>query len=83
MKIEKWREMTRTDLDHKLKELRDSMLKTKVKVMTKQVENTAQISATRRDIARILTLFKEMDKAGTKIAAAPKKTEAKATAAKK
>ena len=58
MKIEKWREMTRTDLQHKLAELRDTLLRTKVKVQTKQVENTAQLSATRRDIARILTLLK-------------------------
>ena len=59
MKIEKWREMTRTDLERKLAELRDSLLQTQVKVQTKQVENTAQLSTMRRDIARILTLLQD------------------------
>jgi large subunit ribosomal protein L29 len=80
MKIEKWREMTRTDLEHKLVELRDSLLKTQVKVQTKQVENTAQLSTMRRDIARILTLLQ--DPARLVTAASAEKSAAPAAAAK-
>ncbi|NTV51452.1 MAG: 50S ribosomal protein L29 [Candidatus Firestonebacteria bacterium] len=78
MKIEKWREMTRTDLERKLVELRDTLLKTQVKVQTKQVENTAQLSATRRDIARILTLLKYPEQ----LATVTEKTAVPAAAAK-
>jgi ribosomal protein L29 len=80
MKIEKWREMTRTDLEHKLAELRDSLLKTQVKVQTKQVENTAQLSTMRRDIARILTLLQDPTRLVT--AASTEKAAAPAAAAK-
>jgi large subunit ribosomal protein L29 len=82
MKIEKFREMSRTDLERKLHELRDAMLKTEVKIQTKQVENTAQLSTMRKDIARILTLLKQQDKQGTTpVAAAPAVEAPKAKAA--
>ncbi len=82
MKIEKFREMSRTDLERKLHELRDAMLKTEVKIQTKQVENTAQLSTMRKDIARILTLLKQLDKQGTTpVAAAPVAQAPKAKAA--
>jgi len=61
MKIEKFREMTAEDLLRKLIELQDTLLKTKVKVQTKQVENTAQLSSLRHDIARVKTLLRAMD----------------------
>jgi large subunit ribosomal protein L29 len=59
MKIEKWRELGPLELQHKLVELQDSLLSMRFKVQTKQVENTAQLSGMRRDIARIKTLLKE------------------------
>ncbi|MEW6517462.1 MAG: 50S ribosomal protein L29 [candidate division FCPU426 bacterium] len=68
MKIEKLRELSRVELERKLTESRDALFKLKIKVQTKQVENTAQLAATRKDIARIKTLLREMDlkKAETK-----------------
>ena len=44
MKIEKFREMTMDELDRKLVELQDAFFKLKIKVQTKQVENTAQVA---------------------------------------
>ncbi len=70
MKIEKFREMNQAELEHKIQELQDNLFKLKIKVQTKQVENTAQLSAGRRDIARIKTLLKEMRLAGIKTTAA-------------
>ncbi len=70
MKIEKFREMNQAELEHKMQELQDNLFKLKIKVQTKQVENTAQLSAGRRDIARIKTLLKEMQLAGIKTTAA-------------
>lgn len=61
MKIEKFREMTPEDLKRKLVELRDALMKAKVKIQTKQVENTAQLSSMRQDIARIMTLLREAE----------------------
>lgn len=60
MKIEKFRELSRIELERKLTETQDALFKLKVKVQTKQVENTAQLAATRKDIARIKTLLREM-----------------------
>jgi large subunit ribosomal protein L29 len=80
MKIEKFREMTQADLQHKVIELRDTLFKTKIKVQTKQVENTAQLGILRRDLARVLTLLREMEVKGisTPLAAAAQQVEAPA-----
>ncbi len=61
MKIEKFREMSQVELERKLVETQDALFKLKVKVQTKQAENTAQLAATRKDIARIKTLLREME----------------------
>jgi large subunit ribosomal protein L29 len=82
MKIEKWREHNREDLQRKLNELRDSLFRTRIKVQTKQVENTAQLSGLRRDIARILTVLRDMQAKGvdTPLAAQTAKPEAQPAA---
>lgn len=74
MKIEKFREMGLDELKHKLGELQDSLLKTRIQVQTKQVENTAQLGTLRRDIARVQTLVREMALRGTTAPAAPART---------
>ncbi|MCD4813981.1 50S ribosomal protein L29 [bacterium] len=60
MRIDKFREMNKEELERKLGEFRDNLFKLKIKVQTKQVENTAQLSATRKDIAKVQTLLREM-----------------------
>ncbi|MBN1594567.1 50S ribosomal protein L29 [candidate division FCPU426 bacterium] len=70
MRIEKLREMNREELQRKLDEFQDNLFKLKVKVQTKQIENTAQLSGLRRDIARIKTLLYEMDRKGIRTTAA-------------
>jgi large subunit ribosomal protein L29 len=83
MKIEKFREMTLIDLQRKLAELQDSLLKTRIKVQTKQVENTAQLGSLRRDIARGMTILREMERQGVRTplaAAAPAEAPTKAPA---
>ena len=78
MKMDKWRELTREDLERREMELRDQLLKTRIKVQTKQVENTAQLAGMRRDIARIRTLLREMDRQGVNTTMAAAKDKAKA-----
>jgi len=70
MRIDKLREMNREELQHKLAEFQDNLFKLKIKVQTKQVENTAQLAATRKDIARIKTLLREMEIKGIQTTAA-------------
>lgn len=70
MKIDKFREMNKEELLRKLTEMQDNLFKMKIKVQTKQVENTSQLSATRRDIARVKTLLREMELKGIQTTAA-------------
>jgi len=65
MKIEKFRELSQDELKRKLVELHDNLFKMKIKIQTKQVENTSQLSSTRRDIARVKTLLHALELKGT------------------
>jgi len=65
MKASSLREMTREELEQKLKELRGALFNLRFQHATSQLENTAQLGKTRRSIARILTVIRERDaKAG-------------------
>lgn len=65
MKASSLRDMTREELEQKLKELRGALFNLKFQHATSQLENTAQLGKTRRSIARILTVIRERDgKAG-------------------
>lgn len=59
MKIGKFRELSREELERKLEEIQNQLFLLRVKVQTKQVENTAQLSGLRRDIARVKTLLRQ------------------------
>lgn len=65
MKASTLREMTREELNQKLRELRGALFNLRFQHATSQLENTAQLGKTRRSIAQILTVIREMDsKAG-------------------
>jgi large subunit ribosomal protein L29 len=65
MKASSFREMTREELNQKLKELRGALFNLKFQHATAQLENTAQLRKTRRSIAQVLTVIREMgDRAG-------------------
>jgi large subunit ribosomal protein L29 len=70
MRIDKFREMNREELKRKVAEFQDNLFKLNIKVQTKQVENTAQLSALRQDIARVQTLLHEMEVKGIQTTAA-------------
>ena len=57
-----FRDMTRDELLLKLKELREASFNLRFQKATGQLENTAQLGKTRKDIARVMTLLREMDK---------------------
>ncbi|MCK5240916.1 50S ribosomal protein L29 [bacterium] len=70
MRIDKLREMNREELQRKVAGFQDDLFKLKIKVQTKQVENTAQLSSLRQDIARVQTLLREMEAKGIQTTAA-------------
>jgi large subunit ribosomal protein L29 len=60
MKMSAIRDLTRDELLLKLKELREASFNLKFQHATGQLENTAQIGKTRKDIARVLTALRQM-----------------------
>jgi large subunit ribosomal protein L29 len=62
MKASSLREMTKEELLQKLKELTEAQFNLNFQQATGQLENTAQLGKTRKDIARALTLLREMDR---------------------
>ncbi len=61
MKPQDLRKLQADELDARIRELRGSMFDLKVKHATGQLENTANMRATRRDLARAMTLRGELE----------------------
>jgi large subunit ribosomal protein L29 len=59
MKAQEIRDLNVEEIDRKVKELKENLFKIKMKLTTKQVENTSQIQLIKKDIARLLTISKE------------------------
>jgi len=60
MKASAFRDMTQEELLQKLAELREAYFNLNFQHATGQLENTAQLSKTRKDIARALTVLQDM-----------------------
>jgi large subunit ribosomal protein L29 len=61
MKVGPLREMTKDELIQKLKELREASFNLKFQQATGQLENTAQLGKTRKSIAQVLTILREIE----------------------
>lgn len=61
MKTSAIRDMTRDEMVQKLAELRQALFNLNFQHVTGQLENTAQLRKTRKDIARILTVLRELE----------------------
>lgn len=61
MKPSSLRDMTKDELLEKLSQLRQALFNLKFQHVTGQLENTAQLPKTRKDIAQILTVLREME----------------------
>lgn len=62
MKASTLRDMAKDELLQKLEELRAALFNLRFQHATGQLDNTAQISKTRRDIARVLTILSEIER---------------------
>ncbi len=60
MKASAFRDMTQEELLQKLAELREAYFNLNFQHATGQLENTDQLSKTRKDIARALTVLQDM-----------------------
>lgn len=61
MKASAYRDMTKDEMLQKLSETQQGMFNLKFQHVTGQLENTAQLTKTRKEIARVLTVLREID----------------------
>ena len=59
MKAADLRELTPEELQAKLKELEEELFNLRFQLASQQLENTARLKESRRDIARIQTVLRE------------------------
>ena len=64
MKVKELRELGVSELRAKEKELREEGFKLRFQQSTRQLENTAGLRKVRRDIAKVLTILSEKERAG-------------------
>ena len=61
MKAKELQAMNRTELENKVGELKAELFNLRFQLATGQLENTMVISATRRDIARCMTILRQQE----------------------
>ncbi len=61
MKVEELRELNRTELEVRLKELKEEQFKLRFQASMMQLENPSLVKKIRRDIARIRTILRERE----------------------
>lgn len=59
MKPEKYREMTREELERIARELREEIFNLRFRVSTQKLDNPLRLRLLRRDLARVLTILRE------------------------
>ena len=64
MKASKIREMSATELEAKIAELKKALFNLRLQQATNQLDNTHKISEVKRDIARVNTVLRELQLAG-------------------
>ena len=61
MKASEFRKMSASELDAKLKELKDELFKLRFQQAINQLDNPMRISAVKKDIARVLTVKRDVE----------------------
>ena len=64
MKASEIRKMSAAELETKLRELKDELFKLRFQQAINQLDNPMRISAVKKDIARVLTVLREVELAG-------------------
>ena len=66
MKVQELRDLTDDELQHRLHELKRKLLNLRFQLASGQLQNTAEIGKTKRDIARVLTVLRERQLEGAR-----------------
>jgi large subunit ribosomal protein L29 len=66
MKAQELRDLTVDELEQKLGELKRKLLNLRFQLASGQLQNTAEIGKTKRDIARVLTILRERELEGAR-----------------
>jgi large subunit ribosomal protein L29 len=61
MKSEKYRELTKEELERNVRDLREELFNLRFRVSSQKLDNPLKIRELRREIARILTIMREED----------------------
>ena len=61
MNAKEIRELTLTELNEKLADLKDQLFKLRFQLAINQLENPMRITAVKKDIARVKTLIREIE----------------------
>ncbi|MBQ6419469.1 MAG: 50S ribosomal protein L29 [Clostridia bacterium] len=61
MKASEMRKMSVSELNDKLKELKDELFKLRFQQAINQLENPMRISAVKKDIARVFTVLRDIE----------------------
>jgi large subunit ribosomal protein L29 len=56
------RELSEVEMKTKIREIRESLLQTRMRKMTGQVEKTHELRSLRKDIARLETIIRQKNK---------------------
>jgi len=59
MKAQEFRDLSDEELSHKEADLREDLFKLKYQLMSGQLENKARIKYVKKDIARLLSVYRE------------------------
>ena len=62
MKASELRELNNTELEEKLKSLKEELFNLRFQLAINQLENPMRISAVKKDIARVHTVLTQMEK---------------------
>jgi len=64
MRARELRELSREELEQKVRDLKRKLLNLRFQLASGQLQNTAEIAKTKRDIARALTVLREREREG-------------------
>ena len=59
MKAEKYRELTREELERIVRDLKEELFNLRFRVSTQKLDNPLRIRHVRRDLSRVLTILRE------------------------
>lgn len=69
MKATEARNLSNAELEDRLRDLREELFNFEFRLVTQQIENPIRMRHVRRDIARIMTVIREREIAGTRAGA--------------